>query len=86
MVTTIKLTSKRQATFPAALCRELGVKPGDELVLERRSSENQVIWVLRHPTSEATPWFACLRAYGAGKKHDLESIRRSIGSRQEGSR
>ena len=81
MVTTIKLTSKRQATFPAALCRELGVKPGDELVLERQSRENQVTWVLKHPAVESAPWFACLRAYGAGKKHDLESIRRSIGNR-----
>lgn len=26
-----KLSSKRQVTLPSALCRELGVEPGDEL-------------------------------------------------------
>ncbi|MFP4257559.1 MAG: AbrB/MazE/SpoVT family DNA-binding domain-containing protein [Desulfovermiculus sp.] len=36
---TIKLTSKRQATFPVQLCREIGIQPGDELVLERKELE-----------------------------------------------
>ena len=26
-----KLSTKRQVTLPSALCRELGVKPGDDL-------------------------------------------------------
>ncbi len=31
----LKLTAKRQATLPRALCEELGIEPGDELEVER---------------------------------------------------
>lgn len=82
MLDTIKLTSKRQATFPADLCRELGVKPGDELVLERRSIDGHEAWLLSRLQASPAPWFGCLRAYATGKKHDLESIRASIGRRR----
>lgn len=82
MTATIKLTSKRQATFPADLCRELGIKPGDELVVERRLIDGQTGWLLAHPKPAATPWFGSLKAYAKGKSYDLEAIRASIAKRR----
>lgn len=82
MIDTIKLTSKRQATLPARLCRELGVKPGDELALERRSVDGHDAWLLSRPQADPAPWFGCLRAYAAGKSHDMESIRANIARRR----
>lgn len=79
MVQAIKLTSKRQATFPARLCRELGVKPGDELILERKKIEGDVAWVLKPKKSIKSKWFAGLNKYAQKKEHDMESIRASIG-------
>lgn len=73
----IKLTSKRQATFPAALCRELGVRPGDKLVLERREVDGEPAWLLRKPHPDWS-WAGSLREYGRGRSHDLEAIERSI--------
>ena len=43
----IRLTSKRQATFPIKLCQELGVKPGDHLILERKNIEGDIAWTLK---------------------------------------
>jgi len=42
----IRLTSKRQATFPVQLCQELGIKPGDDLILERKKIEGDITWIL----------------------------------------
>ena len=44
---TIRITAKRQATLPAALCDELGVQPGDDLHTERRVVKGETVWVLR---------------------------------------
>ena len=82
MISTIKLTSKRQATFPAGLCRELGVKPGDELKLERRAIDGHDAWFLSRPVANPAPWFGSLRAYAKGKTHDMESIRACIARRR----
>jgi len=46
-MSTIRLTAKRQATFPKALCEELNVQPGDSLVVQRSSIEGEDVWVLR---------------------------------------
>jgi bifunctional DNA-binding transcriptional regulator/antitoxin component of YhaV-PrlF toxin-antitoxin module len=43
----VKLTAKRQATLPVALCEELGVGPGDQLELERCVVDGAPAWVLR---------------------------------------
>ena len=82
MAATIKLTSKRQATFPADLCRELGIKPGGKLVVERRLIDGQAGWLLMHPKPTGAPWFGSLKAYAKGKSHDLEAIRASIAKRR----
>ena len=75
----IRITSKRQATLPKALCDEMGVQPGDSLSAERLSTEEGDTWVLRPVDSARKPgWVGSLRRYAAGKSHDMESIRRSI--------
>jgi bifunctional DNA-binding transcriptional regulator/antitoxin component of YhaV-PrlF toxin-antitoxin module len=76
---TIKLTSKRQATFPIQLCRELGVKAGEELILERITIEGDINWIIKPKKEVNTKWFAALKKYARGKDHSIESIRTSIG-------
>ena len=76
----IKLTSKRQATFPAEVCRDMGLHPGDRIALERRNIGGAPAWVMRPiPEDKATSWFGTLRAYAAGKSHAMKDVRRSIG-------
>jgi len=76
---TVKLTSKRQATFPVQLCRELGVTAGDELILERKKIGDEIAWLLRPGKKIKSQWFGGLHEYGAGKDHDMEAVRSSIG-------
>lgn len=73
----IKLTTKRQATFPVALCRELGVRAGDRLVLERREIDGETVWLVRKPHPDWS-WAGSLREYGSDRSHDWEAIERSI--------
>lgn len=75
----IRLISKRQATFPVQLCQELGVKPGDDLILERRKIEGDITWILKPKKSVESKWFAGLKKYAKNKDHDIESIRITIG-------
>ena len=79
MVKTLKLTSKRQATFPVALCEELGVHPGDELKLERQILNGEATWVIQAKKKPGMPWFGALRDYATGRSHDMPSIRTTIG-------
>ncbi len=79
-VETIKLTVKRQATFPAELCRELNLRPGDRLILERREIDGKPAWVMRSAFGDKDPsWFGALRSFAFGKSHVMEDIRQSIG-------
>ena len=59
----VKMTTKRQATFPAALCRELGLKPGDTVDLEPRIDDGRKIWVLKRAAGTARPWVGSLKNY-----------------------
>jgi bifunctional DNA-binding transcriptional regulator/antitoxin component of YhaV-PrlF toxin-antitoxin module len=74
----LKLTSKRQATFPVEVCEELGLKPGDHLTLERSAKEDG--WVLRpeEKVEEPVSWYGTLRSYAKGKKTSMASVRASI--------
>ncbi len=74
----IKITSKRQATLPKALCDELGVEAGSELRVEKELLNGDMIWVLR-PNSSRSKWFGSLRKYAKGKSHNMRDIRSSIG-------
>ena len=74
----IKLSSKRQATFPKQVCQSLGIEPGDEVLLDRRTENDREVWFLRPAREAARPWLGSLRQYAANKAHDMESIRASM--------
>jgi len=73
----IKLTSKRQATFPVEVCRELNLRPGDLIRLERRVVRGAVLWCLR-PGSIDWSWVGAARKYAGGKSHRWSDIEKSI--------
>lgn len=83
-MSTIRITAKRQATFPKALCEEMGVGPGDVLRLERLTVGDETVWVLR-PDRPDWSWLGAAQPWAAGKDHDWEavdsSIRRALGSK-----
>ena len=79
MKRTIKLSSKRQATFPAEVCEALNVRPGDAIELIPKVEGGEKIWILRKRGAPRRPWFGVLRAYGKNaESHDMEAVRRSI--------
>jgi bifunctional DNA-binding transcriptional regulator/antitoxin component of YhaV-PrlF toxin-antitoxin module len=79
-IQTIKLTAKRQATFPAELCRDLSLHPGDRLALERREIDGAPAWIIRPASGDEAPsWFGALRPFASGKPHAMDDIRQSIG-------
>jgi bifunctional DNA-binding transcriptional regulator/antitoxin component of YhaV-PrlF toxin-antitoxin module len=83
----IKLTAKRQATLPKALCEEMNVRPGDALVVVRKIVDGEVVWCLQPAHKQPTKWFGALRKYAQGKRHDMVSIRRSADrARRDGRR
>jgi bifunctional DNA-binding transcriptional regulator/antitoxin component of YhaV-PrlF toxin-antitoxin module len=73
----VTITAKRQVTFPAALCRELGLATGTKVAVERRLVGKEVLWVLKGPGPDWS-WVGSLRRYAKGKSHRLSDIRRSI--------
>lgn len=75
---TIKLTAKRQATFPKSLCAEMHVQPGDALVVTRRKMRGTWVWVLARAKEPSLSWVGCLRKYAKGESHDMETIRKRI--------
>jgi bifunctional DNA-binding transcriptional regulator/antitoxin component of YhaV-PrlF toxin-antitoxin module len=75
----VRLTSKRQATFPVRVCQALDVRPGDELALEQgRDADGSTVWRLKPVAPRARPWMGRLRRYAAGKSHAMETVRASI--------
>ena len=74
---TIRLTSKRQATFPKALCEELGVAAGDTLRLERVSLGVETVWVLRLDQPDWS-WVGAARSWAAGRDHEWDAVEASI--------
>jgi bifunctional DNA-binding transcriptional regulator/antitoxin component of YhaV-PrlF toxin-antitoxin module len=73
----VTITAKRQATFPAALCKELGLVPGKKVAVERRVVGKEAVWILKGPGPDLS-WIGSLRRYAHGKSHRLRDIRRSI--------
>ena len=74
----VKLSSKRQATFPRGVCESLGLEPGDEIVLEPTIIDGEENWTLRPAKARQRPWLHRLNRYAEGKDHSIESIRTSI--------
>ena len=46
-MTTIRLTSKRQATLPRALCDEMHLEAGDAVLVDAKVVDGERVWVLR---------------------------------------
>lgn len=59
----IKLTSKRQATFPAEVCRQLGVCPGDTLELAAIRHRSETVWILKPAKQRRPSWLGRLHKY-----------------------
>ena len=76
----IKLTSKRQATFPAKVCQELGVVPGDELELSAAEVGGEKVWLLKPASKPPFKWIGSLNRYAsnAGGDHSMEGIRKNV--------
>ncbi|MGJ8641338.1 MAG: AbrB/MazE/SpoVT family DNA-binding domain-containing protein [Opitutaceae bacterium] len=74
----VKLSTKRQATFPRAVCESLGLEPGDEIVLEPKNTDGEETWELRPAKARQRPWLHRLNRYAAEKDHSMERIRASI--------
>ena len=72
----VTITTKRQATLPAALCKELGLAPGVKVGVERRLIGKETVWVLKGPSPDWS-WVGSLRQYARGKSHRVSDIRRS---------
>lgn len=76
---TLKLTSKRQATFPKETCEALRLNPGDVINLEQRDENGETIWILR---PKATPQRRWLRQFASHAKkvsdHSMDAVRKSI--------
>ena len=44
---TMTLTAKRQATLSRELCEELGIRPGDQIDVERAIVDGQPVWLMK---------------------------------------
>ena len=75
---TIRLTAKRQATFPRAVCEALHLSPGDAITLDTTLLDGEEVWVLRPKRKPAPRWFGRLRRYARGKPHGMAAVRKSI--------
>lgn len=79
----IKISAKRQATFPKQVCDSLGVRAGDDLFLDRYVENDREVWVLKPAREVSRPWLGSLREYASGKNHNMDRIRESV-SRSRG--
>ena len=71
------ITSTRQATLPAALCEEIGLRPGSRVALQRRVLDGETVWVLRSRKPDWS-WIGAARRYAKGKSHRWADVKRSI--------
>ena len=84
-MTTLTLTSKRQATFPKETCESLGLKPGDVIELEPRTERGTKVWVLRPQPARTRKWVGCLGSHARKvTDHSLAAIRESIAAGRRG--
>ena len=78
-MTTLTLTSKRQATFPKETCEALGLKPGDVIELDSRDEGGTRVWILRPRPAPERTWVGCLGPRAkAVADHSLAAVRESI--------
>ena len=77
-MTRIKLTSKRQATLPQKLCKELNLEPGDAIEVQRKVVDGKAVWCLAPISEPDLTWMGRFRKAARGKRHDMGSIRKSV--------
>lgn len=78
-MTTIRLTAKRQATFPRRLCEEMHLEPGNAIQVEPREVDGQRVWVLAPVAEESKMnWVGSLRRYSKGKHPSMDEVRTQI--------
>ena len=75
----IRLTAKRQATLPRALCEEMNLEPGDALLVDAKTLAGKKVWVLTPAKDANTAWFGSLKRYAKAKSHHIGAVRKSIG-------
>ena len=83
----LKITAKRQATFPVETCNALRIGPGDIVDVEPRVIDDEQVWILRPRKTPDRSWIGSLRNEACTpENHSMESIRRSIaeGRKKEG--
>ena len=82
----LKITAKRQATFPVETCDALRIGPGDIVDVEPRVIDDEQVWILRPRKTPDRSWIGSLRDQARAQDHSMESIRRSIaeGRKKEG--
>ena len=81
MMGTIKLTTKRQATFPVEVCKSLGIEPGDELeVIPVVNEDGERVWQLKKAGQiPERVWVGCLNQYAQNvEDHSMDAIRKSV--------
>ena len=74
----VKVSSKRQVTFPKQVCESLGIQSGDEILLDRDVKCNQEVWYLKAAREETRSWMGSLREYARNKGHSMNAVRDSI--------
>ena len=82
----LKITSKRQATFPLEACAALRINPGDVIEIESRMLDGEEVWLLRPQKQPERRWLGCLAAKSNVSEHSMDRIRESIagGRKREG--
>ena len=82
----LKMTAKRQVTFPAAVCETLAVYPGDTLVLRDGQAEGRRVWMIEaEPQPDRARWMGALRSYAERKEsHALSDIRAAVAKKRGG--
>jgi bifunctional DNA-binding transcriptional regulator/antitoxin component of YhaV-PrlF toxin-antitoxin module len=74
----LKITAKRQATFPVETCEAMRIGPGDIVDVESRVIDDEQVWILRPRKTRDRSWIGSLRDQAHAQDHSMESIRRSI--------
>ena len=74
----LKLSTKRQATFPVEACEALRIGPGDVIEMESRVLDGEEVWLLRPRKQPARPWLGSLGSKTAAAEHSMERVRESI--------
>ena len=81
----LKLSTKRQATFPVEACEALRIGPGDVIEMESRVLDGEEVWLLRPRKQPDRPWLGCLGSKTEAAEHSMERVRENIviGRRKE---